>query len=302
MSDRWTIPSGFHDAPFRGSAAIKSGLVTRGQLAGPSWQRLFPDIYLHVGATLDHFTRCEAAALLLPPGGAIAGRSAAFLVGARVLDRDDLPVEVAVPLTTSMRRHAGMRLIRARLDGSDVKILGGLPATVPVRTAFDLARRPGLTEAVVAVDALLAATPLTLDHLGRYADERMGWPGTQRLGEVLRLAAPGAESPMETRLRLLLVLAGLPMPVTQFEVPGARARLDLAYPELKLAIEYDGDQHRERDQFRRDVARLNRLRLLGWTVLRFTADDVLRHPERVVDQVRRVSGPDLLRYRPALGK
>jgi very-short-patch-repair endonuclease len=95
---------------------------------------------------------------------------------------------------------------------------------------------------------------------------------------------------METRLRLLLVGAGLPDPAVQYEVVagGQRYRLDLAYPGLRLAIEYDGDHHRERETFRRDVARLNALRTAGWTVLRFTAADVLRHPERVVVQVRTV--------------
>jgi very-short-patch-repair endonuclease len=91
---------------------------------------------------------------------------------------------------------------------------------------------------------------------------------------------------METRLRLVLVLGGPPAPVVQFEVPGARARLDLAYARARLGIEYDGDHHRDQRQFRSDTARDNRLRLLGWTVVRFTADDVLRHPERVVAQVR----------------
>ena len=97
---------------------------------------------------------------------------------------------------------------------------------------------------------------------------------------------------METRTRLLLVLAGLPLPLVQFDVYDAAgrfvARVDLAYPQIKLAIEYDGDHHRERSTFRRDVARLNALRLCGWTVLRFTADDVLRHPAKVVAQVQAI--------------
>jgi very-short-patch-repair endonuclease len=64
------------------------------------------------------------------------------------------------------------------------------------------------------------------------------------------------------------------------------ARLDLAYPARRLGLEYDGDHHRDRVTFQRDIRRLNRLRLLGWTVLRFTADDVLRNPDRVVAYVR----------------
>ncbi|WP_231933621.1 endonuclease domain-containing protein [Micromonospora coxensis] len=59
-------------------------------------------------------------------------------------------------------------------------------------------------------------------------------------------------------------------------------RVDLAWPALRVAVEYDGDHHRERAHFRQDVARLNALRAAGWLVLRFTADDVLRHPARTV--------------------
>ncbi|MEJ3743767.1 DUF559 domain-containing protein [Actinomycetes bacterium KLBMP 9797] len=61
--------------------------------------------------------------------------------------------------------------------------------------------------------------------------------------------------------------------------------MDLAYPDLRIAIEYEGDHHRERVHFQQDVHRLNALRALGWLVLRFTADDVLRNPERTVRQV-----------------
>lgn len=121
------------------------------------------------------------------------------------------------------------------------------------------------------------------------AAERRTWPGTLLLNEVLLLAEPLAESPMETCLRLLLHDAGLPPGIAQYEIrnSGGRfvARVDLAWPELRLAIEYEGDHHRERGQFRRDVARLNALRAAGWTVLRFTADDVLRRPDRTVRQI-----------------
>ena len=94
---------------------------------------------------------------------------------------------------------------------------------------------------------------------------------------------------METRLRLLLHDGGAPAPVPQYEVrdAGGRflARVDLAYPQWRIALEYEGDHHRERAQFRRDIARVNALRQAGWLVLRFTADDVLRHPDRVVRHV-----------------
>ena len=94
---------------------------------------------------------------------------------------------------------------------------------------------------------------------------------------------------METRVRLLLYDAEFPMPVAQYEVltPANTfvARVALAYPYSLLALEYEGDHHRERRQYQRDVARINALHELGWTVLRFTFDDVLRHPDRLLRQV-----------------
>jgi very-short-patch-repair endonuclease len=296
------VPRRLRYEPFRGSAAVSAGLLSKRQLAGPEWRRLYPDVYLHREALLDHFAWCDAAALLLPPGAAIGGRSAACLFFADLLPRGESPVEVVLPVARTLRRHPMLSICRSALGRADLTRMGIRPVTSPIRTAFDIARRPGLPDAVAGVDALLTKGLLTVADLARYADEHAGWPGSRQVRRVLELAVSGAESPMETRLRLLLVLAGLPAPAVQYDVPAARARLDLAYSRLKLGIEYDGDHHRERHQFQRDVARLNRLRLLGWTVLRFTADDVLRHPDRVVDQVRRALCPDLLGYRAALGQ
>jgi Protein of unknown function (DUF559) len=163
--------------------------------------------------------------------------------------------------------------------------------TTPLRTAFDLGRTGTRVDALIAVDALLNRRVVKLEPLRAYAAGRVGWPRTMLLREVLSLAEPLSESPMETRLRLLLIEAGAPRPVAQYDVPDARgrllARVDLAYPALRIALEYEGDHHRERAHFRQDVGRLNGLRAAGWSVLRFTADDVLRRPKRVVQEVAR---------------
>jgi very-short-patch-repair endonuclease len=283
------VPRQLRSAPFRGRDAVAAGLLTRRQLDGPVWSRLFPDVYLHRDACLDHLTWCSAAWFVLPAGGAISGASAAYVYGADVLARN-APVEVSIPRDRNAVTHPKLLVRRARLDPGDTRSVGRLLVTTPTRTAFDLARR-GRTEAVVGLDALLRKRVTSKDRIHAYLSARCGWPGARRVREALELARP-AESPMETRLRLLLIDAGLPCPTVQYEVvvDGGRYRLDLAYPEVKLAIEYDGDHHRERVTFHRDVARLNALRAAGWTVLRFTADDVLRHPDRVVAQVRAVLG------------
>jgi hypothetical protein len=227
-------------------------------------------------------------ALLLPEDAAIAGLSAACLWGVDLLP-PDAPVEVAMPPDRRIRRHPRITVIRSPLPVDDVVGFGGVPVTTPVRTAFDLGRRPPRVDAVVAVDALLHSRLVRLAVLEAYAREHTRWPGGPLLREVCALAEPLTESPMETRLRLVIVDGGLPRPVAQHDIVGARgrvvARSDLAYPDAKVAIEYEGDHHRERATFQRDVARYNTLRAMGWLVLRFTAADVLRKPAGVVAQV-----------------
>ncbi len=94
---------------------------------------------------------------------------------------------------------------------------------------------------------------------------------------------------METRLRLALTRGGLPLPVLQHRVCDGYgnfvARLDLAYVEARLGIEYDSERHWDPKVIRRDLRRQNALQALGWSLLRFTADDVLHNRARLVAQV-----------------
>lgn len=190
-----------------------------------------------------------------------------------------------------MRNQPGIAVRHSELGSGDIVSRMGIRATSPVRTGFDVARRGPLGDAVVAVDALLMHCGLSLEEVAAYAaDGRESWHGAGRVARVLSLAAVGAESPMETRLRLLLARASLPPPVLQHQVWNEAgvcvARLDLAYIDARLGIEYDGQCHWEPRAMRRDLLRQNALRALRWTLLRFTAEDVLRHSRRLVTQVR----------------
>ena len=95
---------------------------------------------------------------------------------------------------------------------------------------------------------------------------------------ALELLDGRAESPKESELRTILHQAGLPRPEVHFVVRDSAgrfvARVDLAYPGRKIAIEYEGDYHRDRAQWRRDIARRRRLEALGWTVLQATQQDL----------------------------
>jgi hypothetical protein len=160
-------------------------------------------------------------------------------------------------------------------------------ASRPERTAADLARwAPSLNEAVVAVDALSFACRFEPQLIAELVTP--GGRGAARVSRVVELADRRAESPMETRIRLAIVCAGLPPPVPQHPVvlAGREFALDLAYPEVKLAIEYNGADHLRPDRALRDLEREQLLVAAGWRVVRFGAVTVLYHPRTIAARVR----------------
>ncbi|MDP9794635.1 hypothetical protein J2S43_003147 [Catenuloplanes nepalensis] len=279
-------------APFRRRDAVAAGLVTPAQLSGPAWQRLYQGVYVDAAVyrSDDHHMWCEAALLAAPPASAIGALSAAYLWGVDLL-RSGSPVTVVVPANRRPREQPRLSVVRAELPPGQVEVLGGVRLTTPDRTAFDLGRGPDRVAAVVAVDAMLHRRLVTVEGVAALASRHPGWPGVSRMREVLAIAEPGSASPMETRLRLIIVDGGLPRPVAQHEVrtPEGRfiGRVDLAYPELRIVLEYEGDHHRDPATYRNDIARFNRFQAAGWTALRFTADDVFKRPQKIVADVRR---------------
>jgi very-short-patch-repair endonuclease len=159
--------------------------------------------------------------------------------------------------------------------------------TLPARTAFDIARwAPTPTERVAGADAVAYQCGLDADAIRKVWRRHPGAHGTVGLPRVLSLLDPAAESPMESRIRMALVLAGLPTPRVQFET--GRHRLDHAYPEVLLGIEHDGGHHREPEQARRDLAREAELTRAGWRLLRYPSHVVLGSPEAIVAEVRSI--------------
>jgi very-short-patch-repair endonuclease len=163
----------------------------------------------------------------------------------------------------------------------------GLRATALHRTLLDLCRRCTAVETLVAIDAALARGLTDPAALKRYADAAKGRAGTHRLRTLAGLAAP-AESPMETRLRWLLIQSGLPRPQVQAELSDRDGRFvgraDLYYPLAQLVLEYDGTNHRTR--LIQDNRRQNLLLSAGFNLLRFTAADIYDRPDAVVAQVK----------------
>jgi uncharacterized protein DUF559 len=258
------------DGPFRGTEALAAGLLSYRRLHGPRYRRLFPDGYLPMALPFDFPTRSRAAYLLVRDrGGVLAGYSAAALLGVDCAP-GDAQVEVIVP--RFLRPCPGLRVGYARLEPADVVTTSDCAVTSARRTAWDLARRLSLVEAVVTVDALAHAHRFGPAELLARRAEDPGARGCRRLDDVVRLADARAESPMETRLRLALVRAGLPTPEVQYEILDRDwyllARVDLAYPAARLAIEYDGSAHFDPGQRARDLRRDNELAARGWHTMR----------------------------------
>ncbi|MFD6754183.1 hypothetical protein [Micromonospora gifhornensis] len=267
-------PSQLRGRVFRGSRAVARGLLTRGELRSKAWRTIFRDVYADAQLTVSHRTRCRAAARwLLPPGAAIAGRSAAALFGAGFV-ADAEPLDVLVPAGQRFGPVAGLAVHTAEVDRFEVQSHDGMSVTTPLRTCWDLAQWLDLEESVVVVDRLLGRRLVRPEQLRDLAHNRRGARGWKRMLRVAELADAGAESAQESRLRVRLVLAGVPQPVTQFVVQRDGrfiARVDLAWPHLRIAVEYDGLWHDDPEQLHRDRRRLNRLLGEDWIVLHVTA-------------------------------
>jgi very-short-patch-repair endonuclease len=142
-------------------------------------------------------------------------------------------------------------------------------------------------EAVVIADAALHMR-LRLDRLEEWARSKIGHRGIHNLRRVLTLVDGNAESPMESRLRMVLVLAGLPRPRSQVSIHDRWGRFigrcDLYYERERLGVEYDGGIHR--NALVEDNRRQNKLLNAGVRLLRFTAADVFQNSDAVVAQVR----------------
>ncbi len=131
---------------------------------------------------------------------------------------------------------------------------------------------------MIAIDALAQRTRLKVADVELLADRYRGHRGIRQARTVIAMVDPGAESPRESSLRLLLIRGGFPPPTTQIPVYDQYgvlvAVLDMGWEDVKIAAEYDGDHHRtDRRTFNNDIRRSESLNELGWIHLRVTAED-----------------------------
>ncbi|OBK54597.1 DUF559 domain-containing protein [Mycobacterium kubicae] len=266
---------------FLGSEALTSGALTRGQLRW-NYRRIHRDVYLPKDAARTLWINVCAAWLWSSRRGVIAGRAAAALHGAKWVD-DVTPIELIGQFN---HPPPGVIVRRERISEQEIVDLGGLLVTNPIRTAFDLARHLPRGSAVATLDALSAATGLTAGDVAGVVARHRGARNVRRCRRALSLMDGGAQSPKETWLRLLVIDAGLPRPVTQIRVTDGYlvAFLDMGWEGPKVALEYDGDQHRsDRRQYVKDLRRGDMVAQQGWHVIRVIKED---HPMFVIQRAR----------------
>jgi hypothetical protein len=222
----------------------------------------------------------------MPASATFSGKTAAWLHGLDIAACE--PVEAILPGDGEGWERGGIRVRRAALKDCEVVVRRGFRTTSLARTLWDLSRSLSLVETVVITDMALQAGLIRHAALSAWVGSRAGRKGVATARRVLELAEAGPESPMETRLRMLLVLNGLPRPEVQVTIRDDKGsfigRPDLYYREHRLGLEYDGETHRT--NLVEDNRRQNRLLLAGVRLLRFTGADVLRRPDSVVTQVR----------------
>ncbi|GAA4874515.1 type IV toxin-antitoxin system AbiEi family antitoxin [Actinomycetospora straminea] len=279
------------EQPFRGSRAIAAGLTTRRRLRGPGYLALGRDTYVAAGAVVDDRVRAVGAALEVP-GAVVAGWSAVLLHGVDAAPRSGAPVELVVGPRHVRRVRPGRVLRQDVLAEDEVWDVDGVRVTSPRRTALDLASRAEHLDGVIAVDALAHAFRFDPDELLDHPVLRDNPRGRRRLVAVVADADARAESPPETRLRLLLRGApGIAEPTPQLVVVDDRGRdvgrVDLGWRRLRTALEYQGDHHRtDRAQWRRDAVRTTELAAAGWLVLPVTAHDLFVDPQGLLRRLR----------------
>jgi hypothetical protein len=265
--------------------------AARAAVRGGLWRSVLRGTYTDAQGEFDLTLRARAAQLVLPEGCLVADRCLLWLFGVDVLPPGPPLLEVVVQRGAVVPRRAGLKGRQADIPATDRRRLRGVRTLRLARATVDLMRRLPFREAVVVADALQHAELLTAGHIADEFPTHRGLRGIRQAERALELSSPLAESPPESRLRVTLVLDGL-APVPQYDVRAADgrwlARVDLAFPDARVAIEYDGkDVHSQEDVFTRDRQRQNALVGAGWVVLRYTAEDLRLRRPAIVAEVRR---------------
>lgn len=269
------------DQPFLGSEAVRQGRITDYQLRR-RYRSIYRNVYVPSESILTADARASAAWLWAGGDAVLARMSAAAVLGTKWIDGAE-PAEL---IRDDRHAPAGLRLHTWDVSTIETCVVRGMRCTTPARTAFDIGRTLAEDRAVPILDALMNATRLKPADVLAVADARSCQRGVRKLRAAMALTDAGAESPQESRVRLLLIRAGIPEPETQIEFHDRYGspyiRVDMGWRRWRVAVEYDGVQHwSDRRQRSWDIDRIAILEAMGWVVIRVSAE-MLTRPDVIV--------------------
>jgi len=236
----------------------------------------------------------RAALLVMAPGATISHESAACLHGLATIAAPAV-VWLTRPRTSRHGRHSHPGIIErsATLPADHVTRLHGLPVTTVARTVVDLARYRSFADAIVLMDAVLHQGATTSAELIAVRVACEAWPGIGRAASAMSFADGAAESPLESRSRVAFAQGGLPTPILQAEIrllDGSLVRADFLWEEWRVIGEADGRvKYETPEDLWREKLREDRLRELGYEVVRWTWDEIVNRPEVVVARILRAA-------------
>lgn len=280
------VPDHLRDRPFSLREAESYGL-TRRALGSSRFVRVFRGVYAL--ATLQFSLRewLTAALLVGPDDAVVSHRSALAWFGLHLGGGDDGRIHL------STRANAVCLVkqvcVHRRLHPIASMNVRGVRVTSPERTFVDCATQFTLVQSVATADWLIGKNLTTLEKLLAYCHDRH-LDGVVAARRALTFVGAESRSPMQSLVRMLFRLGGLPTPLCNLDVHDDLgihlACSDFAWPAFKVAVEYDGRWHEDRRQRVRDRDRREYLESHGWTVI-VLVDRDLRVPLDILRRVHR---------------
>jgi very-short-patch-repair endonuclease len=275
-------PSGI----FRSDQAVQTygrSKVRRWVYSG-AWVRPFRGVYVSADLGLTDRLRVQAASVAVDHKLVVVRESAAVIHGFGVLGAD--PVHLAGDSATTARSQPGLQIHGWQLRPGETQSVAGVQVAAAARTAVDVARTVDRLDALPVVDAALRVNACTVDDLRAQLITQAGERGIVAARQLIEWGNAAADSPMESRARLRILDSDLPRPQVQWWVRNSAGvpiyRLDLAWPEYRVGLEYDGSDHLSRTRQRKDIERRSWLFQAGWRVLWVTDIDVYRQYLRMI--------------------
>ena len=258
--------------------------ISPGQLRGPRFRRLMRDVYVDARVPVTPALEAEAALRCHPKSAWVSHQTAATIQGIPMPHVET--THVSVPTAGERRRNPGVTCHVGHR--TSVRLAQGMPCSTGLALFTELASQLGLVDLVIAGDAMLRAELMSLSEVQRHCRGlRRGHP-VRRAGELVRARV---DSPMETRVRLLIVFAGLPEPevglVLRNDLGDVIRQVDLAYPKWRIAIEYQGKAfHRDDlDGWDSDIEKRENYATNDWRVIEVVARDVYRRPAHLLRRI-----------------